>query len=164
MTKILWNANYRKMKYIYFMLHTIKDDNGCLNYTGHSPKGYGAAHVANRMWRISRFVVFYNLETDEEREEFLRSRQIVRHSCNNKACINLKHLLVGTHQDNMNDLADSGALKGVNNPKAKLDEEDVRKIRNLYKLGATVTMLAKDYHVVRSVIYDIVNGRHWRHI
>ena len=38
----------------------------------------------------------------------------VLHKCNNRKCVNPKHLYVGTHQQNMQDMAASGIQKGAN--------------------------------------------------
>lgn len=54
---------------------------------------------------------------------------------------------------------------GENNPAAKLNANQVRKIRRLYyKRGWTQSALAERFHCSDSAIYRIVNGLLWRGI
>ena len=92
---------------------------------------------------------------------------VIRHTCDNPRCINPEHLLLGTHQDNMDDKVARGRqakLKGVVNGRAKLTEKDVEFIRKHYKprcpeYGANV--LAKRFAVSFGLISKIGNGRRW---
>lgn len=58
---------------------------------------------------------------------------VVMHSCDNPRCVNPAHLVAGTHQDNMDDMAAKGrgvTFKGVTNGRSKLTERQVREIRS----------------------------------
>lgn len=55
---------------------------------------------------------------------------VVRHTCDNRRCINPDHLLLGTTQDNMNDMA-----RRRRHGKIKLTIEQVHEIRSTCKPG-----------------------------
>lgn len=58
--------------------------------------------------------------------------------------------------------ANRGKLIGEKNPKAKLTQEKVNKIRHLYKEGESKRNLAKMYNVHRTTIGCIVTNRNWK--
>jgi hypothetical protein len=88
---------------------------------------------------------------------------VVRHSCNNPQCINPKHLILGTHADNVRDrvLSDRSA-KGTQNGRAKLTESKVRDILNNTQAGAAA--LARKYKVSYRLITLIRGHKLWQHL
>lgn len=97
--------------------------------------------------------------------EFDRSLEI-RHSCDNPPCCNPGHLLVGTHTDNMRDMAERGRGvypdgRGEANGMAKLSNEQVRAIRVARAGGETIASIAVQYGVSRSAISLILSGQTW---
>lgn len=92
--------------------------------------------------------------------------KIVRHTCDNKSCCNPEHLILGTHQDNMDDAAQRQRMShGATHHKAKLTESDVQQIRSLYrKTHCSKTALARQFHVAHSTIRDILSYKIWKHV
>lgn len=95
----------------------------------------------------------------------------VRHSCDNPACVNPEHLLLGTQKDNMKDMINRNRQsKGSKRFCAKLNEQQVIEIRNLYATGNyTYADLAKMYGlsvVSRSsnTIRYIIARKTWKHL
>lgn len=89
---------------------------------------------------------------------------LVRHSCDNTLCCNPQHLLSGTHADNMRDKVDrdrQANFTGPGSPRAKLDADDVRTIRELSSFGATRKELAEQFGVSIQTIKAVRSGRHY---
>mgnify|MGYP006340060977 FL=1 len=90
----------------------------------------------------------------------------VLHRCDNRKCVNPKHLFLGTKGDNNYDRSSKGrSCKGESHHRAKLTEEKVRSIRTEYARHKVIGIdLAFKYKVSTTVIYDIVKRRIWRHV
>ena len=88
----------------------------------------------------------------------------VLHRCDNPQCVNLDHLFLGTHQDNMKDMTRKGrTCYGSKNKDAKLKPEQVIEIRKLYAEGGhTTRSLGAKYGVNGKHIYNIVTGKKWK--
>jgi hypothetical protein len=88
----------------------------------------------------------------------------VLHRCDNSQCVNPEHLFLGTHQDNMRDMALKGRTPfGSKNKDAKLKPEQVLEIRKLYAEGGhTTRSLGAKYGVNSKHIYNIVIGKKWK--
>ena len=84
---------------------------------------------------------------------------IVRHTCDTPQCCNPEHLLVGTKQDNANDMVERGrSTLGEKNPSARLTWNTVRAIRSS---GESVRVLADTFGVSDRQIRRILNNTHW---
>jgi len=91
----------------------------------------------------------------------------VRHTCDNPKCVNPNHLILGTHQDNMNDMCSRNRqAKGELNGLAKLTEDDVRDILENTKLEkyTNLTEIGEQYNVCTDTIRRIFIGKNWKHI
>jgi len=94
----------------------------------------------------------------------------VLHKCDNPSCCNPKHLFLGTNKDNTEDMFIKkrdglGNQKGSNNNHSKLSEEQVKKIRFMYRTKlATQYQLSDIFGVSNRNISRIVNGKLWNHI
>lgn len=85
----------------------------------------------------------------------------VRHLDGNPTNNAIGNLAWGTRAENAQDMADHGTVKGENNPRAKLTEDDVRYIR---KSALTSKALGDLLGVNKSTIKAIRDGRNWSHI
>lgn len=88
---------------------------------------------------------------------------VVRHDCDNPACINPEHLSIGTTQDNVDDKMRRGrhqCCAGENNGRAKLTNAQSDEIRARHVPRCRIngqTALAREYGVHQSQISRIVN-------
>ena len=91
----------------------------------------------------------------------------VLHHCDNPPCCNPAHLFLGTHADNMADMAAKGRYRvipqpGERNPQAKLTEPEVVTIRRRYAAGGiSQAALAREYGVSPALVGMIVRRQIW---
>lgn len=88
----------------------------------------------------------------------------VMHICDNRSCVNPEHLALGTHADNMRDMAQKGRAtglrRGASNGRSKLTDQDRDEICAEYSQGlVTQAELAKRYGVVQTTISALVRSR-----
>lgn len=87
----------------------------------------------------------------------------VLHSCDNPACVNPKHLFLGTHQDNMKDKVHKGRQStGEDCYNAKLTYEKVKELRDEYINGVRIEELSMKYGISTSGICDVVHNKRWK--
>jgi len=128
--------------------------------------GYGMFAIHSHPYKAHRvaYSLFYG--------EIPKGLEIC-HSCDNKACVNPKHLRANTHQANMREAVERGLLRhdaiewlrGEESPHAKLTAAQVLGIRKMYSGGeASQRELAAMFHVGRSTIRHIIYRNTWKHI
>lgn len=87
----------------------------------------------------------------------------VLHTCDNKPCINPDHLVVGTTQDNIDDMIVKGrdGFTGERNGRCLLTRIQVEAIRQMLGDDIAQARIAEQYGVSRSTIAAIKSGRNW---
>lgn len=126
----------------------------CWVWTGSKDReGYGRFSYYGKNYQAHRFVL---VMTGGKIADGL----LVCHKCDNPSCVRPSHLFLGTNADNMADASDKCRLS-----RGKLREEEVRRIRLLYKSSATSRKaLASAFGVTADNIGKIVNGASWKHL
>lgn len=134
---------------------------GCLD--GH---GYGSLRLkGGRGWnrrKLHRWVVEQYLGRS------LAPTEVVRHTCDTRACFRFDHLVLGTKRENDADMWAKG--RGVPPPhrlgsasaNAKLTEDQVAAIKRRHE--ASHAALGREYGVTLQAIRDIRRGRTWRQV
>lgn len=147
-----------------FFANVAKGD-GCWEWTGSmhlddATKGYGTFFVRGhtaKAHRVSWELHFGAIPKGEGHHGIC-----VLHKCDNRKCVRPDHLFLGTHKDNMEDMARKG--RGVSasrpneaHPMVKLTNAAVAAIREAAAGGTSQSVLAKQHGVRQSHISRIVN-------
>lgn len=98
----------------------------------------------------------------------------VLHRCDVRRCCNPAHLFLGTHADNMRDVAEKGRwrtaarearmARGERHGNAILTDELVREIRRLGELGVRCTEIAASLGLPVSTVWGPLRGKNWTHV
>lgn len=134
------------------------NENGCKiwPYTLND-KGYGKISFKNKTYEVHR--VLYRCIHGE-----IKKGLVVRHLCNNKACVNIGHLDLGSAKDNAQDAMKAGTYKvGEKHHAAKLTIEQVQFIRN-NEMHIGTSALGRKYNVSHKTIERIKKMLTWKHL
>lgn len=145
----------------FIRLVKIGEAHECWEWQGNRPSAlYGHFSLREKTVKAHRWI--YALLNGEIPDDL-----VVRHKCDNPACVNPAHLEVGTVADNTRDKYERGRgpnRQGEKHPMARLDEDRVRQLRKMASLGFTHTAIAEKFGIARQTVGNIVRGRNWSHI
>ena len=95
------------------------------------------------------------------------NKPCVNHKDGNKLNNSVENLEWCTYSENMKHAIATGlnvipTLNGENHPMRKLNSDNVKQIRSLYGEGISCAIIAKDFHITKRQVYNIVNDKHWK--
>lgn len=164
------------------ILEEHKDDDhlkglSCWEWTGYRlPGGYGQTSYKGHRQLAHRAMYMYIQGIDS-----IPKGNVVMHTCDNPSCVNPEHLVLGTQQQNIDDMHQKGRWnkpnvditklsfkkghtlsKGMNHGNSKLHIEEVMCIKRLRgRYLFTYVKLAKIFDVSRQTIESICNNKGW---
>ena len=135
-----------------------KGKSECWDWLAVKVNGYGRFRINNNKYSAHRISYFIHYGDDP-------GRLLTCHTCNNPSCVNPYHLFLGNQSENIQQsiVENRRHSKGILHPCAKLQESDIKEIRNMQgKLNGVE--LGKIFNVSATTIYGIWSGRSWSHI
>jgi hypothetical protein len=153
--------------YDIFLARTFKTKSCWIWFGSVEVHGYGMlCRKAKDLIRAHRFSYEHHFGPFDK-------KLFVCHKCDNRLCVNPKHLFLGTPKDNSADMVKKGRQatskthyfrKGSETWGAKLKEKDIKDIRKLYRMGFTGRALSEVYGLHEATVSKIILGKAWRHV
>lgn len=130
-----------------FLDSLVPNGDGCLLWTGSTFDGkYGGVYVNGTRHYTHRLA--FELHTGKKPSR----GEVVRHTCNTFRCCNPEHLVLGTHQDNMDDLVRSGN-------RSKYSTETLREIRGRWDTGSeSMSSISRSMGIPLSTVRQFIRG------
>jgi DNA-binding transcriptional regulator YiaG len=142
------NEKHKLMKR--FWLKTVKDpDTGCRNWTAAlNSAGYGVIGIKKKV-RYAHRIAWELLNG------CVPAGLFVCHHCDNRKCVNPKHLFLGTNQENAQDMSRKGRA-----PFQKISLAQSKQIRQMYtNCNISQRKLARVFGVSKWLLQSILKGR-----
>lgn len=159
-------SNFTDKQIAKFWSKTKRVKSGCLEWTaGTFQSGYGAFQHNNKTLKSHR--VAYEIATG-----IYPGKMFVCHRCDNKKCVEIQHLFLGTALDNNADMISKGRYKqghrrnqpkGMAHHKAILTENSVNRIRIIGKLVPQEEM-AKWFKCSKQTISAVLRREVWKFV
>lgn len=156
-------AETQTAQFVRFMTHvSVGHGRGeCWAWSGNRPDGrYGHFSINGAIVKAHRWMYqFLNGPIPEG--------LVVRHRCDNPACVNPQHLDIGTPAQNAADMVERGRndnRKGERHPLAQVSASAVLMIRREAANGRTQSAIAKEFGISRQQVGKIIRRDNWGHI
>ncbi len=141
------------------------NNKGCLLWKkAQTREGYGMFRDLNKkLIYAHRAAMVIKIQDDIP----IDMRVLHKIECNNRSCVNIEHLYIGTQLENIQDRGIHGNdtnTRGERNWSAKLKEKDIKNIDALLHQGLSNSEVAEIYEVNKCTISNIKARRKWKHV
>ncbi len=137
----------------------VQKSDGCWEWTAALRVGYGAFRIGNRIWeshRVAWLLVHGHLP----------EKLFLCHHCDNRKCVRVDHLFLGTQLDNVRDMHQKGRVnqaEGEQMPNAVLNEQIVKEMWSLRRSkGWGRVRISRALRVSSVAVDSALRGKSWR--
>lgn len=136
-----------------------KENNECWEWQRSTTGGYGNIRYHGKTVGTHRLMMHIVNGFD------LSDKRLVLHICNNRSCINPKHLYIGTHSDNNRDTVRSGKNPmsgrfGTKHPSCKYSIEQIQSVFEMIRQGLSHREIANQVGMTISYVSSLRNRRY----
>lgn len=140
-------------------------DDGCWEWQGTKHvSGYGV--IRSSPLEGYRKLKAHRLSWEIHNAEPIPPGMVVRHTCDNRSCVNPSHLVIGTPQDNIRDAVERRRIPhGQGHPHSKLSTSAVLAIHRLCdQCDTSHQQIGAIFDVGSTTVWSIASGKGWRHL
>ena len=124
--------------------------------------GYGAIQWQKRMTHAHRVALLLTVGPPPP------GKSLALHLCDNPPCCNPAHLTWGNQTENLAQMWARGrgvrhGQAGMTHPRARLTDDDVRKIRVLSQI-MSLREIGEKFQIDKAQVGKILSGKAWKHI
>ena len=136
-----------------------RTDDECWPWTGcRNSDGYGSFRVGTKTALAHRASYIAHGKGNP-------TGMVVRHTCDNRCCVNPHHLVIGTHADNVRDMTErQRQSRGEGHYCARLTAGIVVEARQRRSRGESPHTMAKEYGVHYRALQKAIYGETWAHV
>lgn len=141
-----------------------ENENGCLLWIGGTIKSNGREGFLYGRLKVDGTFVLAHRHAYQLKHSNIPRGMCVLHRCDTPLCCNYNHLFLGTHADNMRDMAEKNRAaknNGDSNGNSVLTVSDVLEIRLSEESYSTI---ARSFGVCKSTIHNIKTRKQWKHL
>jgi len=124
----------------------IKEKDECWEWVASLRNGYGVFKVNGKSKSAHRlsYLLYYKEDPN---------KLFVCHKCDNRLCVEINHLFIGTYQDNINDMVNKE--RGRQHGKPNLTKEQRKSIVKMAESGLKYKDIAELFRITRTTVSNI---------
>lgn len=144
-----------------FYARTALVPSGCIEWTGGRSHGYGVVRFRGASRRAHQ--VAWELERGSIPKGRGYHGTCVLHSCDNRMCVNVEHLHLGTNADNTRERDERGRRIGPRGSRANFAKLTAQQVVEIRAIGNTQSFCAtaRMYGVGSMQVGRIIRGESW---